>query len=397
MVFYFNVNFRLPGFDMAAAVEEVKGTKKVREETENTRVYDHELVRTDCNQTKLDLFIANQANKIMTEKTSELNTTPTTSLFTTLDSEKPGPSSKKMKLPNPGTGGTSSDNKENIDTINVEEFIPKEASKSVNNPTHRRPIYLTSVLALQEEICKARHEGAVDLLREHKFVGVANTQYALAQVRTKLYLFDIGKLSEALFYQKAIFDFQNFDIFDFSEPSPMHELIMIALDDESSSWNPDHGPKEELATFATDLLVSRREMLDDYFSIMVTKEGSLSGLPLLVDQYYPLLHQIPMFLLRLATEVDWDSEKGCFQTIAQEIAKLYAMRPIEQESDNSATQSTQNKRSADPNIPDWKFTVEHILFPQLKSFFVPDQSVTASGAILQVADLHDLYKVFERC
>ena len=378
--------------DIAAAVEEVKGAKTVSETTEGsekTRVYDHQMVRTDCNQTKLDLFIANQANKIITENK--------TALYTTVDSEKPGPSNRK---PNPQTSnsshsGLSDENKENVDTINVEEFVPKDIQKS-SNPTHRRPIYLTSVLSLQEDICKARHDGAVDLLREHKFVGIANTRFALAQVRTKLYLFDFGKLSEDLFYQKAIFDFQNFDIFNFSEPAPIHDLIMIALDDESSSWNPDHGPKSELATFATDLLVSKREMLDDYFSIVITKEGSLSGLPILVDQYYPLLHQIPMFLLRVATEVDWDSEKGCFQSLAREIAKLYTMRPIERENDDAATQSTQNNIS-DPNVPDWKFTVEHILFPQLKSFFVPDQSVTSSGAILQVADLHDLYKVFERC
>ena len=391
---------RLPGFDMAAAVEEVKGKKKVTEGSESSRVYDHQLVRTDCNQTKLDLFIANQANKISEKTKSESSAASSSALFSTVDTEKPGPSnmSKEIKLSHPANKSnscSSNENKENVNTINVEEYVPKEAPKS-GNPTHRRPIYLTSVLNLQEDICKARHEGAVDLMREHKFVGIANTQYALAQVRTKLYLFDFGKLSEALFYQKVIFDFQNFDIFNFSEAAPIHDLVMIALDDESSSWNPDHGPKEELATFATELLLSKREMLDDYFSIVITKEGSLSGLPILVEQYYPLLHQIPMFLLRLATEVDWESEKGCFQSVAREIARLYTMKPIERENEDGATQSTQ-KDPTDPNVPDWKFTVEHILFPQLKSFFVPDLSVTSSGAVLQVADLHDLYKVFERC
>ncbi|KAL5256419.1 hypothetical protein ACHWQZ_G011601 [Mnemiopsis leidyi] len=383
---------RLPGFDMAAAVEEVKGKKKAVEGSESSRVYDHQLVRTDCNQTKLDLFIANQANRTEEKKNAKSNPSASSSsgLFSTVVEDRPGPSHKEVI-----GSSASSENKENINTINVEEFVPKEAPKP-GNPTHRRPIYLTSVLNLQEDICKARHEGAVDLMREHKFVGVANSQYALAQVKTKLYLFDFGKLSEALFYQKVIFDFQNFDIFNFSEAAPIHDLVMIALDDESSSWNPDHGPKEELATFATELLLSKREMLDDYFSIVITEEGSLSGLPMLVEQYYPLLHQIPMFLLRLATEVDWESEKGCFQTVAMEIARLYTMKPLERENEDGATQSTQ-KDPTDPNVPDWKFTVEHILFPQFKSFFIPDMSVTSSGAVLQVADLHDLYKVFERC
>ena len=360
-----------------------KGSKE--REGKEAPVYDHQLVRTDCNQTKLDLFISSQP--------TSAPTTTKPSCFTTIESEKPGPSRQQEKRQ---VERSSVENKENIDTINVEEFVPKskEPTPKKKNPTHRQPIYLTSVLNLQEEICKSRHEAAVEILREIKFVGVANTRYALVQVKTKLYLFDFNKLSEGLFYQKAIFDFQNLDVFTFSEPAPLIEMLLLALEDEASSWNPDHGTKEELGEFAVQLLVSKRDMLDDYFSIKITQEGALVGLPVLVEQYYPFLHNIPMFLLRLATETKWDSERACFESIAREIATLYAMRPLEMDQQGSTqTQSSQQ----DPNVPDWKFTVEHILFPQFKSFFIPDLSFTTSGAVLQVADLHQLYKVFERC
>jgi len=33
------------------------------------------------------------------------------------------------------------------------------------------------------------------------------------------------------------------------------------------------------------------------------QEGNLTGLPLLIDNYIPLLEGLPMFILRLATEV----------------------------------------------------------------------------------------------
>lgn len=45
----------------------------------------------------------------------------------------------------------------------------------------------------------------------------------------------------------------------------------------------------------------------------------------------------------------------------------------------------------------WQWTVEHVVFPALKSDFIPQRKMAEDGSILQIADLHDLYKVFERC
>jgi hypothetical protein len=39
-------------------------------------------------------------------------------------------------------------------------------------------------------------------------------------------------------------------------------------------------------------------------------KGELTALPELVQQYTPPLLALPSFLLRMVTEVDWDSEKG---------------------------------------------------------------------------------------
>ena len=401
MPYNFIPKLRLPGIDIAEAIQEVTATKK---SDGSERLYDHQLVRTDCNQTKLDLFLHNQSNKTSTPIPQNASVSADKLFSTVSDNEKP----ESSTCSEGGLYSLSSVNKENVVPTNVEEFVPGEKSvkleefvlksdpkKQAASTPKKQPIYLSSVLSLQEDICKARHEGAVELLKELKFVGIANSRFALAQVKTKLHLFDFAKLSGALFYQKVIFDFKNFDVFKFSEPAPIFDLVMIALEDPASSWNPDHGPKDELATFAVDLLVSKREMLEEYFSVLITESSELAGLPILVEQYCPLLHLIPMFLLRTATEVNWDVEKECFHTIALELATLYTMRPIETDDASSSTQSSVVQ--PDPNVPDWKFTTEHILFPQFKSFFIPDKTVTTNGSILQVADLHDLYKVFERC
>lgn len=42
-----------------------------------------------------------------------------------------------------------------------------------------------------------------------------------------------------------------------------------------------------------------------------------------VVDYIPDLTQLPSFALRLATDVDWNSEKNCFDTLSRNIAMLY--------------------------------------------------------------------------
>ena len=40
---------------------------------------------------------------------------------------------------------------------------------------------------------------------------------------------------------------------------------------------------------------------------------------MMLDKYIPRMAGLPIFLLRLATEVDWESETGCFHSVASEL------------------------------------------------------------------------------
>ena len=64
------------------------------------------------------------------------------------------------------------------------------------------------------------------------------------------------------------------------------------------------------------------EMLDDYFSLEITENGELATIPLLLEGFVPFFGGLPMMILRLATEVNWDEEEPCFHDIAREIAKV---------------------------------------------------------------------------
>lgn len=49
--------------------------------------------------------------------------------------------------------------------------------------------------------------------------------------------------------------------------------------------------------------MQRREMLLEYFSIVITDEGMIETLPMLLKDYSPNLDKLPLFLMRLGPQV----------------------------------------------------------------------------------------------
>ena len=86
-----------------------------------------------------------------------------------------------------------------------------------------------------------------------------------------------------------------------------------------------------------------------------------------------------MYVLRLATEVNWDQEKECFASLSRETATFYSYIPQSLSED------------------EWKWTIEHVLYIALKQYLLPPTSFMSNKSFLQVASLSNLYKVFERC
>ena len=170
-------------------------------------------------------------------------------------------------------------------------------------PPMPRQINLTSVKNLCKNIDQNEHLGLKNLLQDHKFVGCVNKTLALVQHLTQLYLVNTKKLSQELFYQIIIFKFGNFGYIELSEPAPIYDLVLLALNTPESGWQPEDGCKEDLARYTIDLFLSKAEMLLDYFSFEINKNGDLTAIPLLLEKYIPNWNGLPMLLLRLATEV----------------------------------------------------------------------------------------------
>jgi len=50
------------------------------------------------------------------------------------------------------------------------------------------------------------------------------------------------------------------------------------------------------------------------------------------EGFLPDLDGLPLYLLRLASEVDWSSEKQCFLSFCRETARFYILHPWKQQS-----------------------------------------------------------------
>ena len=74
-------------------------------------------------------------------------------------------------------------------------------------------------------------------------------------------------------------------------------------------------------------------MLAEYFSlnfelVEATKTLRLTSLPVLLENHSPPPAGLPLFLMRLATEVDYTDEKACFEGVCSELGTYYASLPI---------------------------------------------------------------------
>jgi DNA mismatch repair protein MLH1 len=238
---------------------------------------------------------------------------------------------------------------------------------------------LTSISELREEIEKNCDENLKDQIRKLTFVGNVDRSKSLIQCDNLLYICDSMKLAKELFYQESIRKFENFDRLEIENSLPINKLARIGFDRKECGWTEDDGSKDELALQVQKILTEQREMLQEYFQISINEEGEIESLPMIIENYSPLMAHLPMFLIRLATEVDFEHEKDCFTGIAKELAIFY-----------SRWSHLEDEKS-------FNYSMEHIIFPKIQKYLYPPKSFCDDGTFLVLTKLQELYKVFERC
>jgi DNA mismatch repair protein MLH1 len=248
----------------------------------------------------------------------------------------------------------------------------------------------SSIQSLREKLWKhsSKYAHVKNMLREAVWVGhVPQSRQSLIQVGVELWMWNWRDLGQQLFYQLALLQFGGLRAATLKGRVDVTKIMAFAMeleegndddnadiikDSDANSISSNKSTNWELATQATTCLMERAEMLDEYFSIRLVKDGDdvyLEALPILLNGYEPSPAGLAVFLLRLATEVNWNDEKPCFRGICRELGHYYSV--VEQGK-----------------------SVQHMLFPAISCLLSPTPRVEASMRKLTV--LSNLYKAFDR-
>ncbi|EPB71512.1 hypothetical protein ANCCEY_09411 [Ancylostoma ceylanicum] len=231
----------------------------------------------------------------------------------------------------------------------------------------------------------------------------------LLQFGTGLYIIQLRNVLKELFYQTLIFSFGNFGSFKLAESGAnLLELLQLAgLESENESgllwdangivWQKAEGFRFPVA--ALELLESQAAMLNDYFSLQIARpDGAEQGadglrhlalvtLPSIIDGYTPQMEGLPALALSLVNDVDWEEEEACFDSVCRALAEFFVIK--EEFCDGDRLSGLEEGGAP------WLAVIRDLLVPRVKSHLVPPDSLRDGTS--RLADLHDLYKVFERC
>lgn len=306
--------------------------------------------------------------------------------------------------------------------------------------TDREPIRiaLTSVKNLRAAVRAEMHDNLTETFASHTYVGLVDERRRIAAIQSgvKLYLIDYGMVCNELFYQIGLTDFGNFGVIKLDPPPRLVDLLKIAADTEyqkkreirkqrqSLSRRPSTNEEqeneveseetEEIFTTAPEVitrtLTDRREMLNEYFSLEISADGTLLTIPLLLKGYIPSLAKLPRFLLRLGPYVNWNSEEDCFRSFLRELAAYYTPEQLPAvsspaHSNGIANVADERDKEEEASKGEDEFIscrraqmihmLEHSISPALRARLVATTGLLRG--VVEVADLKGLYRVFERC
>ena len=175
------------------------------------------------------------------------------------------------------------------------------------------------------------------------------------------------------------------------------ELLMIALDSPDANYDPHtHLPKEEMVEFYKNKLVDKADILNDYFSIEIDRDtASLVSLPIIYEVVKPYPEELPMFMLRLACDVDYSSQNKYFHQISEELSFYYS-KLVQLFQYHNQNENKDDRRKREEEL---KWQYQNKLFPFMKQqLSVRKKFANLSDMTFSlITKVENLYKVFERC
>ena len=270
---------------------------------------------------------------------------------------------------------------------------------------------LTSVRELWDDVLSSANVALTEIMRRLTLVGAADEPRGLWLIQhgTKLYMVKAREMAKELFYQRVLARFGTHQCQALAEPAPIAEMVEMALEAEEAeegagdvTGEDEEGGREqcdkkEVAKAVAVLLAEKAPMLREYFAVDIDEDTcSLVGLPVLLQGHQPSPSGLPEFVLSMAHEVEWNTEKECFRTCAKAIAGFYS-DDGEEGAEQVGNGDTAIEASPGDAVLTRSWVMRHVVFPAMSKYLRPSTALCAEGGVTQVACLTQLYRVFERC
>eukprot|EP00511_Aplanochytrium_stocchinoi_P001217 CAMPEP_0204831080 /NCGR_PEP_ID=MMETSP1346-20131115/9796_1 /ASSEMBLY_ACC=CAM_ASM_000771 /TAXON_ID=215587 /ORGANISM="Aplanochytrium stocchinoi, Strain GSBS06" /LENGTH=797 /DNA_ID=CAMNT_0051961809 /DNA_START=100 /DNA_END=2493 /DNA_ORIENTATION=+ len=271
---------------------------------------------------------------------------------------------------------------------------------------------LTSVKDLIAGFETRKSDKLSSMLAGSVYVGVIDNTLMMMQYKTGLYLVDYTELNKELFYQLMLQLFGRCRRLQLENPPLLKNLILLCLSTRAEKFgDPSKNENESTLTDKcseyVSILLEKKEMLDEYFRIRFDGDDvdsiKVSALPELIEGYIPQISALPLFLVRLCEEIDWDEEEACFRTLSWEVSEFYSQLPsIKEEKESETVREQVNEKIQQSSLvddTDTKYILKNVLYPAYRSKVVPPTEFADPDnfVVVRMACLENLYKIFERC
>lgn len=291
---------------------------------------------------------------------------------------------------------------------------------------------LDSIHELKHQVSRLTDPKLSKRIDQSVFVGAANRELALLQCGASLCLVNLARLGREFAYQRMLKYFGGIGTIMLKEPLPLHDVLRLGVLDPGSGYDPEahtHVNVDALVSKFKQLLEERAEMLDEYFSLRFV-DGKLVSLPnvlgVISDEGLKF-DELPLFLIRLCCEINWNEEKQCLDELCRLFADLCVelLLPTEEEAElatnspQAAAAATAGELNAAVDAGEFEDVVAAAM-ARRKRMRVAEpnglqtlqwlyEAIKRGGGckwpaeygrdntIVELASLDQLYRIFERC